>query len=216
MLRVWAVAAIVALCACNKADGKEFTEAKKAADRAPWSDNPKPLPEPEKPPPPPKPFLEKPMTEALESLRDERFDSVNRFSGPQMKLMLWARRNLRWQDVDVDEDETTAAHVMKDSEPHIGKRMCIKGRITQINATFVNDEKMFQGVMVIRKQPITFIAVASTGDLVARNRARFCGLIAGRYDYTNTRNTQSQGFMLVGMFDLPENRTGQRVEAGTE
>ena len=45
---------------------------------------------------------------------------------------------------------------------------------------------------------IGFVAVGTTGELVRASKARLCGAVIGRVDHR---------ISMVGMFDLPENRT---------
>lgn len=52
-----------------------------------------------------------------------------------------------------------------------------------------------------------FIAVGSTGALVESSRAKFCGVVVGQQHYQNSAGGVAHSVQLVGMFDLPENRT---------
>ena len=44
---------------------------------------------------------------------------------------------------------------------------------------------------------IAFVALGTTGDLIKRSRTKFCGAVIG---------AAGDAVLLVGMFDLPENR----------
>ena len=54
---------------------------------------------------------------------------------------------------------------------------------------------------------VSFFAVQSTGDLVEGSRARLCGVVTGRYSYSNTGNGTTHAVKVVGVFDLAENRS---------
>jgi hypothetical protein len=51
-----------------------------------------------------------------------------------------------------------------------------------------------------------FIAVRSTGDLVAGSVAHFCGVVTGKQSYANSVGGMAHAVFLVGMFVLPENK----------
>jgi len=55
-----------------------------------------------------------------------------------------------------------------------------------------------------------FDAVGSTGTLVGTNYARICGVITGLYDYSNSAGGTGHAVQIVGMFDLPENKTAPK------
>jgi hypothetical protein len=207
MTRICLAGALVVLVATGCEKGEE-TE---AADKPDKSTEPVEQ-EPEPPPEPPPTFMELDLAGALADLKPEIVDSVDNYSDGQLKLTLWATKKLSWDDVDVAKNETSAARIKKDSEPEIGKRMCLKGRIVQIWKEDANGEKVFRGLIRQGYKPTSFIAVGSTGDLVEKSRARFCGLVAGNYAFQNVGGGQTQTVLLIGMFDLAENH-GNSAEA---
>ena len=108
----------------------------------------------------------------------------------------------RWQWSDVEGPvETTVALVEKDAEPEVGKRLCAEGEIDRIERRDVGTRKTFVGTLrTDAGDRIAFTAVGSTGDLVKRSRARFCGIVTGKI------MTDAAVF---GLFDLPETRAPQ-------
>lgn len=106
---------------------------------------------------------------------------------------------LRWSDVDVA--ETTVAKVQKDADAERGKRLCGDGEIERITRRDVEQRKAFVGRLVLADgDALAFVAVGTTGELVKRDHAKLCGVVTG---------TSGNDVAVVGMFDLPENRTPQ-------
>lgn len=148
------------------------------------------------------------FTEALEMVRPEMTDTRDEISPGAMLMSLWGASHMRWEDVGVAKNETSFALVQKDSDAARGKRMCTKGTIIQIAKEDLGESKVFEGLMLTNYSDITrFVAVGSTGNLVGRSRARFCGVVIGTYDYENSGGGVGHAIALVGMFDLKENRT---------
>jgi hypothetical protein len=140
-------------------------------------------------------------------------DTDDETSRGALMLALWANTRLRWSDVAVDKNETSFALIRKDSDASRGKRLCIRGTLIQIQKEGGGDATFFTGLMLTgNSQLASFIAVGSTGELVERRSARFCGVVIGRYDYSNSGGGKGHAVSVVGMFDLPENRavTGGR------
>jgi hypothetical protein len=95
---------------------------------------------------------------------------------------------------EVDAAETTLPLVEKDYRSELGKRVCITGEVRRIERADLDGRKVFVGELLAEGDDrVTYLAVGSTGELVKRTRARFCGVVTGKLE-------------LVGMFDLPENR----------
>lgn len=110
----------------------------------------------------------------------------------------YAANKLRWEDVDVAA-ETSFGHVLKDAEVERGKRMCAEGELLAIQRRDLGARKIYVGSLrVSPADQISLIAVGATGELIRGSKARFCGAVTG---LTETR------VWMVGMFDLPENRT---------
>lgn len=121
---------------------------------------------------------------------------------------LWAAKRMAWLDVAVPKDETTWALTMKDSDETRGKRLCASGSIVQIEVEKTAAGKLGTGLLRSYGGNLyRFFAAGSTGDLVESSDCRLCGVIAGKYDYSNSAGGTGHAVALVGMFDLPQNRT---------
>lgn len=120
----------------------------------------------------------------------------------------WAAERLVWADVAVTEDETTVARVLKDSETERGKRLCAGVTVVEITTSGSGPTRVFVGGAVTgAANVLRFYAIGSTGDLVQRSQGRFCGIVMGRESYANSSGGMTHGIRVVGMFDLPENRS---------
>ncbi len=134
-------------------------------------------------------------------------DARNDTSPGAEALTIWGIGHMKWSDVAVTKDETSIALVKKDSDEARGKRVCYGGSLIQIEV--VKDEwgKSATGLLVTNDTSlIHFSAVGSTGDLVAQSPARICGVVIGKYDYSNSGGGVGHAVQVVGMFDLPANR----------
>lgn len=104
----------------------------------------------------------------------------------------------RWADVAVPA-ETTVGHVQKDAEAELGKRMCTEGVIDRIERRDVAGRKQFVGRLVQGNgDAIDFVALGTTGELTKRSSGTLCGALMGK---------RGDAPVLVGLFDLPENRS---------
>lgn len=108
--------------------------------------------------------------------------------GGHMLLTLWALQRMQWADVAVAENETSYPLAKKDPSGERGKRLCVAVRILDIRAEdFAKGRKAFQGLAISQGPgptvPYRFTAVRSTGDLVANNKATFCGVVTGLFSY---------------------------------
>jgi hypothetical protein len=139
-------------------------------------------------------------------------DTVAADSGGSALFALWGARRMRWSDVYVTADETTFAKVRKDSSDQIGKRMCSAGEVVEIHAEKpATGGHVANGLLMSDSEHIyRFIAAGSSGDLGQESRANFCGFVTGNYDYPNSAGGTGHAVTVVGMFDLPENRSAGR------
>jgi hypothetical protein len=125
-----------------------------------------------------------------------------------MLLTVWSLKHVVWADVGVKRDETSFALVEKDPDEERGKRLCATGMLIQIDSEKTQFGKTFTGLLMNRSQELFyFITVGSSGTLVGRDWGRVCGVITGRHDYSNSGGGTGHAVGLVGMFDLPENKT---------
>lgn len=146
------------------------------------------------------------LPEALYVLRPLLTDAIDEPSTGAAALALWATGKMRWSDVGVRKNETTAGKVKKDSSTEVGKRMCVSGSIVEIERSGT-PEKLYEGRLFSNAGDVfTFAAVQDTGELVQHSYARFCGVVAGQFSYANVAGGQTKSVYLVGMFDLPRNR----------
>jgi hypothetical protein len=140
-------------------------------------------------------------------------DTANDDSDGTMLFAAWASNHMRWTDVAVTKDETTYALTRKDSDEARGKRLCASGSIIQIEVHKLKDQgigKLATGLLMSYGGNIfEFMAAGSTGDLVQNSQARLCGVVTGTYDYTNSAGGTGHAVTVVGMFDLPENKSKQ-------
>lgn len=133
-------------------------------------------------------------------------DVVDTWSMGAIMFAQWADQHLKWKDIGKP-DETSYAKVMKDSDEERKKTACFSGSIGEILAQQMDGWKAYQGQMMMAGlNVISFIAVASTGDLVEGSSARFCGVVVGRRSFSNAGGGTTHSAMVVGMFDLPENK----------
>lgn len=148
------------------------------------------------------------LDEAVIISRSLMSDAVNDASPGMLLLSLWAATHLKWSEVSVKTNETSFALVRKDSDSARGKRMCYRGAIIEIRKEKeVPAGELYSGkVMTVQGDVLSFVAAGSTGELVSMSEARFCGVVIGTYDYSNSRGGTSHAVAVVGMFDLPENR----------
>jgi len=137
-------------------------------------------------------------------------DTEGKVSDGAIILAAWASRNMKWTDVAVTKDETSFALVRKDSEDARGKRLCTSGQIIQIEVYKFEsgDRPVSVGLLMSGAGNLyNFVAAGSSGTLVEQSWARFCGVVTGKYDYANSAGGTGHAVSIVGMFDLPENRS---------
>lgn len=127
----------------------------------------------------------------------------------QAMLTGWAAVHLRWADIEVNAPETTFPLVKKDPDAERGKRLCADVTVLDIAASGSGLGKRYTGLMISRSfptVPYAFTAVRSTGDIVEHSAARFCGYVLALHRYQSNDGPR-EGLQVLGMFDLPENRT---------
>jgi hypothetical protein len=137
-------------------------------------------------------------------------DDVN--SGTAM-MALWAAAHLGLDQVRVDRNETSVKAVLKDPDAERGKRMCVKGSVGQIDKdTSVPEAPLFVGQLRTTSwDHVRFYAAGSTQGIVEDTRTRFCGVVTGRFSFSNAMGGTTHTAELVGMFDIPANRPAARV-----
>lgn len=167
----------------------------------------------EREPPPPTPFeriqAAPNLRAAFAIAKPEMVDAHDDEGKGTLLFLAWAAKSMVWSDVGVAQDESSYALVMKDADEERGKRMCVPGNLIQISVEKADVGKVHIGLLMSDAGNLyRFLGVRSSGSLVQRSRARFCGVVTGRYDYSNSGGGTGHAVKLVGMFDLPENRAG--------
>lgn len=147
------------------------------------------------------------LDEAVTALTPAFSDEHGNLSPGAVLLASWGAKRLKWDELQ-KLPQTKVSLVMKDADQERGKRICTSGPLIEISAEEFNGDKFFIGGMIGESSKIyRFIAIGSSGELVDRSRARFCGVVIGRFDYPNSAGGTAHAVQLVGMFDLPENKT---------
>lgn len=143
-------------------------------------------------------------------------DTREESSAGEVLFRSWAAKHMTWTDVGVWKNETSFRLVRKDSDEERGKRLCASGRIIQIAVRKLDDgSRTSEGLLMSDRDDLySFAAVGSSGKLVEDSYARFCGVVAGRYEYANSAGGTGHAITVIGMFDLPENRMKKRGQAG--
>lgn len=147
------------------------------------------------------------LDQALKVAKPLMTDTHNEESPGAIVLGAWGIKHMVWSDVGVTKNETTTALIHKDSDEARGKRMCVGGSIIEIHIDKSDFGKVGLGLLVLdNAELVHFIAVGSSGALVKDSPARFCGVVTGIYNYSNSGGGTGHAVNVVGMFDLADNR----------
>lgn len=173
---------------------------------------PQPTPAAAQPAPPPAPA---PPTRAERVGAAETFRAALAAAWPAMTdtretpsdgailLAAWMGADGRLADVKVARDETSLPKAMKDIDAERGRRLCVSGRLIQIQ----RDATVWVGTMMSGGgNYVHYYAAGSSGELVAGSQARLCGVITGALSYSNVGGGTTHSVQVVGVFDLRENR----------
>ncbi len=149
------------------------------------------------------------LRDALQVAAPAMRDVVDGSSIGSLLLAGWASERLALSDVDVRQDESTIKLAKKDPDAARGKRLCVRARIIQITKSNMGTKvPVFVGQLMTGEYDVVyFIAARSTGDLVEGSPARFCGVVTGTHSYSNVSGGQTHAVEMIGVFDLPENRS---------
>lgn len=178
---------------------REEKPAAPSGARTPVTTPPRPAP----PAPPPEPVTIEDkvgwatsFAQAVQIARPQMTDTTDEI-GPAAALLARYPKAV-WADVDVPA-ETTVPLVLKDPERERGKHVCASGTIERIERRDVDQRRVYIGRLVTKDgDAVAFVALGTTGELVKRSPGTLCGVAIGR---------AGDAAKLVGMFDLPENRT---------
>lgn len=125
-------------------------------------------------------------------------------------LAVWASMRLTWDQL-APLPSTTYAKVKKDPQMEIGHRLCVNSlRVVQITADRSEGRiPVYRGLLRFTSgSMLSFVAVGSTGDLVEQSQASYCGVVTGLWEFPNVSNGLTNTVHTVGMFALPENKSG--------
>lgn len=144
---------------------------------------------------------------AMQAARPLFIDHSNMDSIGSIEILDWLAAHGRWSDIGVDVDETNFVMVQKDVDSEIGHRLCVGGTVVEITKDQLGANRTWKGEIVAYSGNIfRFLGARSSGQVVAQGDARFCGVVTGLYDYSNSGGGVTHAVEVVGMFDLPENR----------
>lgn len=126
------------------------------------------------------------LAEAIAAIKPTMTDTVNDISQGAALLALWSANNLNYSDFK-NMSRSKYSLIMKDPDEERGKLLCIIGSIIEIQVEKADGNKFYNGGLVDDYGHIyRFIAVRSTGDLVAGSVGHFCGVVTGKQSYANS------------------------------
>lgn len=122
------------------------------------------------------------------------------------RMLVWHTVvGINWQDIN-NLTETSYPKMKKDILAESGKKYCFEGMVRHIVVDRTFEVPLTHAVMYVPYEDYVFVlAVGSSGDIVEKKSARFCGIATGTRDYQTAMGTNSAPYLL-GMFDLPENK----------
>lgn len=122
-------------------------------------------------------------------------------------LAIWGSDHMKWSELQAV-PSSKYGMVMKEPDSQRGKRLCATGHVIEIAKDSSVPQQIYLGGLSDEDGKIyRYIAVGSTGEIVADSRARFCGVVTGQQHYPNSVGGEAHAVHLVGMFDLPENKS---------
>jgi hypothetical protein len=122
-------------------------------------------------------------------------------------LALWGADAMKWAELKALPDAQYEL-VMKDPDEERGKKICVKGTVIEISTDKSTIKKVYYGGFNDDEGRIyQFFALRSIDKIVQDSVANFCGVVIGRESYRNNEGGVTAAVRLVGMFDLPENKT---------
>ena len=149
------------------------------------------------------------LVDAIEQVKPQMTDAAAGEQSSNGKILLarWAMKNMNFSEIQ-SLPSSSFALTMKDPDETRGRKLCIQGSVIEISVEKVPDGKIaIAGMFDASHNIYRVIAVGSSGDITSESRAKFCGVIIGREDYENSNGGVSHAVALVGMFDIPENKT---------
>ncbi len=149
------------------------------------------------------------LSRAVALARKAMTDEQRKLSTGAALLAVWAaRKGLKVSQIK-SLPESGYKSVMKDSDEERGRYICTRGKLIEIQAQKTRYGKLYDGGMWMGygySKVARFVAVGSTRGINQGSRARFCGVVIGRYSYSNSGGGTTHAVQLVGVFDIAENR----------
>lgn len=147
------------------------------------------------------------LNEAIDGYRSEMSDEHNALSEGARLLALWGLDKMSWKDLKTL-TPTRSAKVMKNPDSERGKLICFSGTVVEISSQRIHDVELTTGGAAdMQGNFYRFTNVRSSGEILERSGASMCGVVIGTMEYSNSAGGTTHAVQLVGMFDLPENRT---------
>ena len=100
--------------------------------------------------------------------------------------------DLLWSDVR-DGSDVMVPRVLRNAERERGRKLCVDGVVDKLELARLDGRDVHQGRLSFGDASIPFVALGSARSIVTRYAARFCGIADGK--------------QVVGLFDLPDNRS---------
>ena len=145
------------------------------------------------------------LPEAISIVKPVMGDMVNNADDGTALMAAWLLRHYNFNELNKIET-TKFPLVMKSSELEKGKRICTSGSVIEIVSKKTNDGEITEGGLLANGRVYRFIGVGSSGEIAEGSYAAFCGIVTGKYSYSNSGGGMTHAVQLVGMFDLPENK----------
>jgi hypothetical protein len=99
--------------------------------------------------------------------------------------------------------KTTLADAKKDPDGARGGVLRVSGTVIEIHKT---DEVYDGALMTGNGDVVRFVTMMPTTGVYAQSWASFSGVFVQQFDYPNVSGGQTRSLLLVGAFDIPENR----------
>ena len=133
-------------------------------------------------------------------------DETDKVSDGAILLSIWMNDHKNWKELNAL-PTTKFKLVQKDAESERGKILCMRGSLVEINVDRSGGFPAYLGgVFSYSGDVVRFVAVGSTGELVANSNAKICGVVIGTFSYSNSAGGVTHAVQIVGMFDLKENK----------
>lgn len=102
--------------------------------------------------------------------------------------------------------ETSVAAAIGNPDKARGRTVCVTGVIDEMIEGTITKPIAHGGLLTVDLDPVRFVVVGATGTITKRDKARVCGTFVGRHHFTSNAGTKEIAALIVGIFDLPENR----------